>query len=212
MREELANARIKAFGSPKASDESILEIPAADLQGLLSEMVRTYNAIAEMVRDAGILRGRELARLTEHNNKALMAEKSPITQMLLLNAYARQHLNRIRDAMKAKRGGGTAGKIIQVVSKVEARAIKIIDYIKEKTVEGQKEIAIDSKEARTLFLAGGDHVSRKECIRSMKRAEKLLPALECNHRPNDPRQTMRLTGLVKDLDGCNLWQQSGLTG
>lgn len=155
VREELANARIKAFGSPKASDESILEIPAADLQGLLSEMVRTYNAIAEMVRDAGILRGRELARLTEHNNKALMAEKSPITQMLLLNAYARQHLNRIRDAMKAKRGGGTAGKIIQVVSKVEARAIKIIDYIKEKTVEGQKEIAIDSKEARTLFLAGG---------------------------------------------------------
>ena len=60
---DVVNTRIKAFGtSPKADivppDDPILEIPLSEFQGLLEEMVRTHNQIAEMIRDAGILRGR----------------------------------------------------------------------------------------------------------------------------------------------------------
>ncbi|TFH50866.1 MAG: hypothetical protein E4G89_02615, partial [Methanothrix sp.] len=95
---KVAHARINTFGSkpPKADfvppDDPILEIPASELQGLLNEMVLTHNEMAEMVRDTGIIRGRELARLTEDHNAALKAEKSPVTKLLLLNAYIRQFL------------------------------------------------------------------------------------------------------------------------
>lgn len=193
-----------------AAEEPVLEISVSELDALLSELLTTYNQLAELVRESAAIRGRELAMLTTEANAKIKAARSPIDKGLLLNAFMRKLLAKLREAMKAKRGG-TAAKIIQVVSKVEARAIKIIDYVKEKTGDGRKEIALDSKEARTMFLAGGDYVSRKECIRSMKRVEKLLPVLECGHRPNDPWQTMRLTGLVKDLIDCDLWQRSGLT-
>jgi hypothetical protein len=216
---KLANARINTFGpSPKADfvppEDPILEIPLSDLQGLLSEMVSTYNAIAETVRDAGILRGRELARLTESHNKALMAEKSPITKMLLINAYTRQHLTRIRDALQSRPEEG--GRVVQVVSKIAARAIQIIEYIKNVSQDApRKEIAIDSSQARLLFSgAGGEPVSRKETIRAMRRAQVLWPALQCGHRPNDGRQTMRITAKVEELKDTpefgyrDLWQRS----
>ena len=65
---DVVNTRIKAFGtSPKADivppDDPILEIPLSEFQGLLEEMVLTHNQIAEMIRDAGILRGRELSKM-----------------------------------------------------------------------------------------------------------------------------------------------------
>ena len=91
-------------------------------------MVLTHNQMAEMVRDAGILRGRELARLTESHNAALKAERSPITKLILLNAYIRQFLTKIREALKTRPQEG--GKIVQVCSKIMARAVQIIDYIK----------------------------------------------------------------------------------
>lgn len=205
---KLADARIKAFGPSPGADESILEIPASDLQGLLSEMVETYNSMVELVKDSGILRGRDLARLTARASDSLMAARSPIDKMLLLNAFIRQLLSRLKAHMKAQ--PGQAGRIVQVVSKIQARAIKIVDYIQARA-EGRKEISLDSHEARTMLAGSGEHVSRKECIRAMRRAEKLCPALECDHRPGDGRQTMRLTGLAKDLLDCDIWQRSGLT-
>jgi hypothetical protein len=219
---EIAIARINSFGqSPKNNivppDDSILEIPVSELQGLLNEMVLTHNQIAEMVRDAGILRGRELARLTESHNAALKAEKSPITKLIMLNAYIRQFLTKIRDALKSRPAEG--GKIVQVCSKIMARAVQIIDYIKtygEDDPKGSKrDVGLDSQQARLLFSgAGGEPVSRKETIRAMKRAESLWPALKCGQRPNDGRQTMRLTIKRTDLDispelsYCNTWQRS----
>ena len=75
---------------------------------------------------------------------------------------------------------------------------------------------LDSQQARILFSgAGGEPVSRKETIRAMKRAEALWPALRCAHRPNDGRQTMRLTikrtdlGISPEFVYCDLWQRSG---
>jgi hypothetical protein len=218
---EIANARINTFGpSPKADfvppDDPIFEIPASELQGLLNEMVLTHNQLAELVRDSGILRGRELARLTESHNAALKAERSPITKMIMLNAYIRQFLTKIREALKSRPQEG--GKIVQVCSKIMARAVQIVDYIKTITQDDpkRKEIAMDSQQARILFQgAGGEPVSRKETIRAMKRAEVLWPALRCGHRPNDGRHTTRLIAKVEELKDSpiigyrDLWQRSG---
>lgn len=208
--EIVGTLKIKAFGPMPKADESILEIPASDLQGLLSEMVCTYNEIADTLKEAGI-RGRDLARLTIKANESLMAARSPIDKMLLLNAFIRQLLSRLKAQIKAQ--PRQAGKIIQVVSKIQARAIKIVDYIQAKA-EGRKEISLDSHEARTMLAGSGEHVSRKECIRAMRRAETLCPSLECNHKPGDGRQTMRLTGLAGEIAGLLdriSWQRSGLT-
>ena len=219
--DNVATARINSFGlEPKAvvpQDEPVLEIPVSEIEGLLKELVETHNQIAEVVRDAGILRGRELARVTEKHNQALRAEKSPIIKLHLLNAYTRQHLNRIREALKARPavGGGT---VVQVVSKIAARAIQLIDHIKAVARDDpkRKDISLDSSHARTLFSgAGGEQVSRKETIRAMRRAERLWPALECSHRPGDGRQTMRISARAEDVayapdvNHCFSWQRSG---
>jgi hypothetical protein len=217
----LANARINNLRtSPKADfvppADPILEIPASELQGLLNEIVVTHNQLAELVRDCGVLRGRELARLTEDHAEALKAEKSPITKLLLINAYIRQLLTKIRDALKTR--PEESGKVVQVCSKIMARAVQIVEYIKTTIKDDplrRKEIALDSQQARILFSgAGGELVSRKETIRAMKRAEALWPALRCGHRPYDGRQTTRLTAMVEELQDCSilghrgLWQRS----
>ncbi|MDD4591204.1 MAG: hypothetical protein PHG06_12385 [Parabacteroides sp.] len=220
---EIALAKINSFASTATRadnvtpDDPIFEIPFSELQGLLNEMVLTHNQLAELVRDAGIIRGRELARLTESHNAALKAERSPITKMIMLNAYIRQFLNKVREALKSRPQEG--GKIVQVCTKIMARAVQIIDYIKtygEDDPKGTKRnVGLDSQQARLLFSgAGGEPVSRKETIRAMKRAEVLWPALRCGHRPNDGRQTMRLTIKRTDLSISpefgyrDLWQRS----
>jgi hypothetical protein len=217
--DKIALASLNSFGpSPEADappDDPILEIPASELQGLLKDLVTTYNQIAEVIRDSGILRGRELARLTEGHNQGLRAERAPITKLLMLNAFIRQHLTRIREAMKSQPAEG--GKVVQVCSKIMGRAIQIIDYIKviARDDPKRKEIALDSSHTRVLFSgAGGEPVSRKETIRAMKRAESLWPALKCGHRANDGRQTMRLTisqaymGISPEFEYRDTWQRS----
>jgi hypothetical protein len=218
---EIASARINTFGpSLKADfvppDDPILEIPLSEFQNILKDITLIYNQMAEAVRDAGILRGRELARLTEDHSRALKAERSPITKLLRLNAYCKQLLTKIREALKNRPADD--GKIIQVASKIQARAIQIVNYIKTTIHDDplrRKEIALDSQQARILFSgAGGEPVSRKETIRAMRRAEALWPALRCGHRPNDGRLTTRLTAKVEELKDSpvfghrDLWQRS----
>ena len=214
-------ASINTFGiSPKAefaqTDDPILEIPLSELQGLLNEMVLTHNQIAETIRDAGILRGRELSKMVTKASDSLKATGSPIEKLQLINAYIRQLLTKIREALKSRPEEG--GKVIQVCSKIMARAVQIIDYIKITIGDDplrRKEIALDSQQARILFSgAGGEPVSRKETIRAMKRAETLWPALRCGHRPNDGRQTTRLIASMEELKDSpiigyrDLWQRS----
>ena len=218
---EIANARINTFGpSPKddivSHDDPILEIPLSEFQHVLEDLVSVYNQMAEVVRDAGILRGRVLSRLTEDHSRAIKAERSPTAKLLLINAYQKQLLTKIREALKSRPAEG--GKIVQVCSKIAARAIQIIEYIKtygEDDPRGKRDVALDSGQARLIFSgAGGEPVSRKETIRAMKRAETLWPALNCGHRPGDGRQTMRLTierkdlGIAPELGYCDLWQRS----
>jgi hypothetical protein len=218
---EIALAKINSFGtSPKADivppDDPILEIPLSEFQGLLEELVLTHNQIAEMIRDAGILRGRELSKMVTRASDSLKATRSPMEKLQLLNAYIRQLLTKIREALKSRPAEG--GKVIQVLSKIQARAIQIVNYIKTTIQDDplrRKEIALDSQQARILFSgAGGEPVSRKETIRAMRRAEALWPALNCGHRPNDGRQTTRLTAKVEEIKDVpiigyrDLWQQS----
>jgi hypothetical protein len=170
-----------------------------------------------MVRDAGILRGRELARLTEEHTQALKAERSPITKILMLNAYIRQLLIKVRDRLRSM-PTPEKSKVVQVCSKIMARAIQIIDYIKcygEDDPHGKRDVSLDSQGARLLFTGKtGEPVSRRDTIRAMKRAEALWPALNCGHRPNDGRQIMRLTidrkdlGIAPEFGYCDTWQRS----
>ena len=219
---EIALAKINSFASDAKAhsvppNDPIFEIPFSELQGLLNEMVLTHNQMAEMVRDAGILRGRELARLTESHNAALKAERSPITKMIMLNAYIRQFLNKVRDRLKSM-PTPEKSKVVQVCTKIMARAIQIIDYIKcygEDDPRGKRDVALDSQQTRLLFSGKtGEPVSRRDTIRAMKRAETLWPALKCGHRPNDGRQTMRLTidrkdlGIAPEFGYCDTWQRS----
>lgn len=195
-------------------DDPILEIPASELELILREATDFFNQTAALVQEAGILRGRELSRWIGKASASLKATGSPTEKIMLVFAYLRQLLAKLREALKARPQEGS--KVIQVCSKIQARAIQIIDYIKVTIQEGphRKEIALDSQQARILFSgAGGEPpVSRKETIRAMRRAEVLWPALRCGHRPNDGRQTTRIIAKVDDLQDtphCDLWQRSG---
>ena len=196
--DNVALASINTFGkSPKADivppDDPILEIPLSELQGLLNEMVLTHNQIAETVRDAGILRGRELARMVTRASDSLKATRSPIEKLQLINAYIRQLLAKIRDAPKDK----PQGIVRQAITKIQLRAEAIVDHIRT-LAEGKEKVALSSPQARQ-FLAGreGKPVSRRDCIRALHRAERICPALECGHIGG--RATTRLTAITGDL-------------
>ena len=171
--------------------------------------------MTEVVRDAGILRGKELAKMVTKASDSLKATRPPIEKLQLINAYIRQLLTKIREALKTRPQEGR--KIVQVCTKIMARAVQIVDYIKTITQDDpqRKEIAMDSQQARMLFSgASGEPVSRKETIRAMRRAETLWPALKCDHRPNDGRLTTRLTAKVDEMKDSpiigyrDLWQRS----
>lgn len=209
----IATTRINSFGPSPEDQEQILEITVSELDRVLKEAGDFLNQAVALVEEAGILRGRDLSRWTARASAGLKATGSPMEKIMLVFAYLRQLLAKLREALKARPREG--GKVVQVVSKIQARALQIIDYIKVTVQEGphRKEIALDSQQARILFSgAGGEPVSRKETIRAMRRAEVLWPALRCGHRPNDGRQTTRLTAKVDDLQDtpdCDLWQRSG---
>jgi hypothetical protein len=215
---DVASAKINKFAHD-GPDEQITEIPVVDLQGLFADILSIHNLLAETIAETGILRGRELAKLTKRNEAVLRAEKDPIAKMMLLNAFCKRHISRVREALKSR--PAECGKIIQVITKIQARAIQIVDYIKtyvEDDFNG-KTVSLDSQQARLLFSGkDGEPVSRRDTIRAMKRVEALWPALRCDHRPNDGRQTMRLTAKTDDLKGlkpeftyCNPRQRSSLS-
>ena len=197
--------------------DAVLEIPVSEMEMVLKEAVDFFNEAAALVEEAGILRGRELSRWIAKASASLKATQSPTEKIMLIFAYLRQLLGKLRDALKSRPQEG--GKVVQVCSKIQARALQIVEYLKVTIQEDplrRKEIALDSQQARILFAgSGGEPVSRKETIRAMRRAEALWPALRCGHRPGDGRQTTRLTAKVEDLQDspdfayCSTWQRSG---
>jgi len=181
--------------------DEILEIPVSELQALFTDLIQVYDTLNEILKDAGILRGRELAEMNTKTSSAVKAEKSPIGKLVLLNAYIKKEIWHIHNALKTRPASlpTEEGKIRQAITKIQLRASAIVEHVKT-IAQGKKEIAFTSCQARD-FLSGreGKTPSRRDTIRALKRAEKICPALACDHTPNDGRQTTRLTAIVEDL-------------
>jgi hypothetical protein len=202
-----------------SQNEEIVEIPVSELQSLMKDMILIYDNLNGILKEAGILRGRELAEMNTKASSAVKAEKSPIGKLLLLNAYIKKEIWHINNALKTRPAYAPTeeGKIRQAVTKIQLRAFSIVEHIKV-IAQGKKEVAFNSCQARD-FLSGqeGKPPSRRDTIRALKRAEKICPALACGHTPNDGRQTTRLTTKSEDLKHSNIikidrerstWQRS----
>ena len=181
--------------------EQLVEFPVSDLNLVLGDLTSIYNGLVDTIRSCGIDKGRDLARTIEANTNALIAEKDPIGKFLLLNAFIKQLNAKIRGALKTN--NNESGKNIHVSTKIKARAIQIIDYIRIKIADDpkRKEISLDSSQCRILFLGKEDSgkVSRRDTLRAMARARTYWPDLRLEHRPNDGRRTMRLIGSTKGI-------------
>jgi ElaB/YqjD/DUF883 family membrane-anchored ribosome-binding protein len=186
---------------PSSLADAILEIPASELQHFFDDLILTFNSLNDLLKDHGILRGRELAELNTRANQTVKAARSPMEKLLALNAYIRQQIGHVRKALQARPPTTPTdqGVIRQAITKIGLRALAIVEHVKI-IAEGKKEVAFNSAQTRD-FLAGreGKAPSRRDTIRALRRAEKLCPALLCGHTPNDGRQTMRLTAKADDL-------------
>jgi len=186
---------------PSSLADAILEIPASELQHFFDDLILTFNSLNDLIKDNGILRGRELAELNTRANQAVKAARSPMEKLLILNAYIRQQIGHVGRTMKARPPTTPTdqGVIRQAITKIQLRAVAIVEHVRT-IAEGKKEVAFNSAQTRD-FLAGreGKPPSRRDTIRALRRAEKLCPALLCGHTPGDGRQTMRLTAKADDL-------------
>jgi hypothetical protein len=201
---------------PSILADAILEIPTSELQHFFDDLILTFNSLNDLIKDNGILRGKELAELNTRANQAVKAESSPIGKLLLLNAFIRQQIGHVGRALQTRQPTThtNQGVIRQAITKIQLRAMAIVEHIRT-LAEGKKEISHNSGQARQ-FLAGreGKPPSRRDVIRALRRAEKLCPALVCGHTPGDGRQTMRLTAKVEELKDApiisylDLWQRS----
>jgi hypothetical protein len=208
---DVALAGINSFASGSGQnshappEEDIIEIPISQMQGFFDELIVTYNALNDLLKENSILRGRELAELNENAMRAIKSEKSPVGKLLLLNVFIRQQISHMRKALKAGSPASAAEHTIRrAISKIQLRAMSIVEHVKA-IAEGKKEIAFNSSQARQ-FLAGreGQEPSRRDTIRALRRAERICPALNCGHTPYDGRATIRLVAKVEDLKSTEI--------
>ena len=211
---KLATASINSFApcavqANASTDDPILEIPASEMEHVFKDSVGLYNQLIEVCKETGILRGRELARLVESHQKALQAEKDPIARLLLVNAFIRQLLNRIKKAFPSL-SKSKQGIVRQAITKIQLRAEAIVSHIKT-LAEGKEKVSLSSPQARQ-YLAGmeGKTVSRRDCIRALHRAERICPVLMYGHTPGDGRATARIIAESRDLLSVSIG--NGLTG
>lgn len=192
-----------------------------ELQHLFDDLALTFNSLADLLRDQGILRGRELAELSRKASAAVKATRSPIEKLHVLNAYLRQQIAHVGHALKVRPPATPTDKgvIRQAITKIQLRAVAIVEHVRI-LAESKEKVSLNSGQARQ-FLAGreGKPPSRRDAIRALRRAEKLCPALQCGHTPGDGRGTMRLTARAGDLKDpqiaeepldCANWQRSKL--
>ena len=186
--------------------EETIEIPVSELQAFFEDMIQVYNTLNEVLKESGILRGRELAEMNVKASKGVKQEKSPIGKLVLLNAYIKKEIRHIHDALKIRPNSAPSedGRIRQAVTKIQLRASAIVEHIKT-IAQGKREISFNSSQARD-FLSGreGTPPSRRDTIRALRRAERICPALDCDHTPNDGRQTVRLTAKADDLKNSDI--------
>jgi hypothetical protein len=209
---EIANARINSFASTATRadfvpSDDILEFPLSELQALFNSSVALFNDILDLTREERLLDKKDSAELLINAQNAIKAEKSPVQKLILLNAYIRKAFKPIKEAISRRPAANAAERIIQASTKIKLRAVMLYEHVKTiaKGENRKKDFAFGSPDVR-LFLAGKEGVapSRRDAIRAMEKAEKLFPALKCEHTPNDGRATMRLLAKVDDLDYCEI--------
>ena len=193
-------------------DDPILEIPLSELQALFNSSVALFNDILDIAREERLLDKKDASALLINTQNSIKNEKSPIQKLVLLNAYIRQAFKPIREAISRRPAANAAERIIQASTKIKLRAMMLYEHVKTiaKSENRKKDFAFGSPDIRT-FLAGkeGQVPSRRDAIRAMERAEKLFPALKCEHTPNDGRATMRLVARIEDLDYYNIIKEDG---
>ncbi len=186
-----------------------IEIPVSEFQHVLNSAVDLFNYTAEIARDTGILRGRELAELvvraTADYQGCQIAHREAPAHLCLRSPAPNQALR--SPGARPPASPTDQGIIRQAISKIQLRALAIVEHVKV-LAEGKEKIAFNSGQARD-YLAGreGKSPSRRDTIRALKRAEKICPDLCCDHTPNDGRQAMRLFGKAEDLKDSPIIQK-----
>lgn len=190
--------------------EELVEIPVSELRALCNSSVGLFNDILDIVREERLLNKKDSAELVINAQNIIKNEKSPIQKLILINTYIRKAFKPIREAISRRPAANATETIIQASTKIKLRAMMLYEHVKTiaKSESRKKDFAFGSPDVRT-FLAGkeGQAPSRRDAIRAMEKAEKLFPALRCEHTPNDGRQTMRIIAKVDDLDGCNIIEE-----
>lgn len=200
----VATAGIKTFPS---QDDPVVEIPVSELRALLNSTVELFNLLLDTAREDRIMDTKEAAALLVNAQNTVKNEKGPIQKLILLNTFIKKAYKPIKDAISRRPTANATETIIQATTKIQLRAVMLFEHVRTiaKGENRKKDFAFSSPDVRT-FLAGkeGQAPSRRDAIRAMEKAEKLFPALTCEHTPNDGRATMRLITKVDDLDYCTI--------
>jgi len=119
--------------------DQVIEIPVRELQAFFDDLIQVYNNLNEVLRESGIMRGRELAELNSRASNAIKNERSPLGKLLLLNAYIKQEIAIIQKGLKdrLRSSSGEEGQIRQAITKIQLRAQAIVEHIK--TIAERKE-------------------------------------------------------------------------
>ena len=102
--------------------------------------------------------------MTTEASNSIKATRSPVEKVILLSAHTRRLLAKVREALKS-RPSPEAGRVIQVCSKIMARAVQIIDYVKaygEDEPTGKRDVSLDSQQARLLFKGAKEESKPEE--------------------------------------------------
>jgi len=160
---EAENARLKA---------RVAELEE-ELQTVFINVAETFEAIATTLKDQAVLRGKDMAEFMEPVRQA--AKEGDSIRVL---AYARQGVSKLRKALQdspvpaIKAIAAPEKPRLVAVSKIELRAVEIKERIEESGVK-----TFPSRDARQ-YIAGveGEEPSRRDTIRALKTAVKMLPA------------------------------------
>ncbi len=112
---------------PSIVADAILEIPASELQHFFDDLILTFNSLNDLLKDQGILRGKELAELNTRATQAVKAARSPMEKLLVLNTYLRQQISHMRRALQARppTTPNDQGVIRQAITKIHLRAVAL---------------------------------------------------------------------------------------
>jgi len=210
--DNLALAPINSFASHAmqasvSTNDQAVEVMLSGLQSLADTLAEFFNDVLDIAREARALDKKESAELLINAQASIKNEKDPIQKLILITTYAKKAFKPVREALERRPAANATEMIIQASTKIKLRATMLFEHVKAiaKGENRKKDFAFSSPDVR-LFLAGkeGAAPSRRDAIRAMEKAEKLFPALKCEHTPNDGRQTMRIIAKIDDLDYCKI--------